>query len=191
MRVLAVAGSLRRGSFNRALLKVAAEVAPQGMTVVEHAIDDLPMFNQDLEVAGDPPPVAALKAAIAAADALLLALPEYNHSVSGVAKNALDWASRRLPETRATALAGKSVALMSAGGSAGGVRAQEHAAMVLTKLDARLVDGPRVAVAQARARFDADGNLQDAAVRAGVAALMVALRDTVIAAAEPTTGEGS
>ena len=173
IRVVAVAGSLRHGSLNRVLLGVAAEVAPEGVTIAEHLLNALPLFNQDLEAAGDPEAVVAFKDAIRGADALLLALPEYNHSISGVAKNAMDWASRRLPGTRETVLAGKPVALMSAGG--GGIRAQEHAAMILTNLQARVLERPRVAVARARTKFDDSGHLLDDDIRGEVAALMRAL----------------
>ena len=94
LRILGIAGSLRRASFNRGLIRAAVEVAPPGITVTTHELHDLPMFDADMEAIGDPAPVAALKRAVADADALLIATPEYNHCVPGVLKNALDWASR-------------------------------------------------------------------------------------------------
>ena len=94
MTILGVAGSLRRASFNRGLIRAAAELAPAGVRVVFHELDELPMFNADVEAIGDPEPVRRFKGAIAAADALLIATPEYNRCVPGVLKNAVDWASR-------------------------------------------------------------------------------------------------
>ena len=121
---LGIAGSLRRGSFNRGLIRAAAAVAPGGTTVVAYDLADVPMFNADVEVDGDPRAVAALKQAIADADALLIATPEYNHCVPGVLKNAIDWASR---PPRQSVLTGKPVAIMGASTGRGATaRAQAH-----------------------------------------------------------------
>src|SRR5262245_65356032 len=94
LTVLAFAGSLRRGSYNRALVRAAQEVAPPGMAIEIFEIAGIPLYNGDVEAAGDPEPVARFKQAIRAADGLLIATPEYNHGVPGVTKNAIDWASR-------------------------------------------------------------------------------------------------
>src|SRR5437016_6220729 len=95
LRVLGVPGSLRKASFNRALLRAAIELAPAGMTIeIFEGLGALPLYDADVEAAGDPAPVTAWKTAIAKADALLIATPEYNYGVPGVLKNAVDWASR-------------------------------------------------------------------------------------------------
>src|ERR1041384_3685194 len=121
---LAVAGSLRRGSYNRGLIRAAIELAPSGTTVTQWDLDEIPLFNADLEALGDPVPVAAFKQAIASADALVIATPEYNHCVPGVLKNAIDWASR---PARRSVLTDLPVAIMGASSGGGGTaRAQAH-----------------------------------------------------------------
>jgi chromate reductase, NAD(P)H dehydrogenase (quinone) len=121
---LGIAGSLRRGSYNRSLIRAAIELAPAGTTVIPYDLMDLPMYNGDVEAEGDPEAVAAFKHAINAADSLLIATPEYNHCVPGVLKNAIDWASR---PARSSVLTGKPVAIMGATpGSGGTARAQAH-----------------------------------------------------------------
>src|SRR3954469_19095034 len=108
MKLLGVSGSLRAASFNTALLRTAQECAPEGVTIEIFGLHDLPLFNQDVEDLGDPEPVKAWKAAIAGADALLLACPEYNGGITGVLKNAIDWASRGSPSV----LAGKTACII-------------------------------------------------------------------------------
>ncbi len=109
LRILGIAGSLRRASFNRGLIRAAVEVAPSGIAITAHDLRDLPMFDADVEEVGDPEPVAAFKRAIADADALLIATPEYNHCIPGVLKNAIDWASR---PPRSSVLSGRPVAIL-------------------------------------------------------------------------------
>ena len=104
---LGIAGSLRAASYNRGLIRAAIEAAPTGTRVIFYDLSDIPMFNSDVEAGGDPAAVAAFKRAIGAADALLIATPEYNHCVPGVLKNAIDWASR---PPRSSVLTGKPVA---------------------------------------------------------------------------------
>src|SRR5689334_19794657 len=111
LSVCGIAGSLRRESFNRSLLRAAVELAPPGMTITPFALDPVPLYNGDVEAAGDPPGVVALKEAIGGADALFICTPEYQHGVPGVLKNALDWASR--PPGRSV-LQGKPVAIVGA-----------------------------------------------------------------------------
>jgi chromate reductase len=124
IRVLGFAGSLRRGSYNRALLRAAQELAPAGMTIEVSDLAPIPLYNADVEAEGDPEPVAAFKAAIRRADALLIACPEYNHGVPGVLKNAIDWASR---PPRSAALDRKPLALMGASpGMTGSARGQSQ-----------------------------------------------------------------
>ena len=122
LRVLGVSGSLRRGSFNTAALRTAQELAPEGMTIEIADISEIPPYNDDVrQEQGYPPPVERLRAEIAAADALLFVTPEYNYSVPGVLKNAIDWASR--PPNQP--LDGKPVAIMGASPSLlGTARAQ-------------------------------------------------------------------
>src|ERR1051326_8104501 len=99
-QVLGIAGSLRSGSYNRSLVRAAAELGPPGMQVVIfERLDEIPLYNEDLEAKGDPKPVAAFKTAIREADALLIATPEYNYGVPGPLKNAIDWASRPAAST--------------------------------------------------------------------------------------------
>ena len=124
LNVVGIAGSLRRGSHNRGLIRAAVDLAPWSMRVTLHDIGDLPLFNADVEALGDPDPVRRLKEAIGAADALLIATPEYNRCVPGVLKNAIDWASR---PARQSVLTNKPVAIMGASTGGGGTaRAQAH-----------------------------------------------------------------
>src|SRR5207302_2775224 len=97
VHVLGIAGSLRQKSYNKAVLRAAAEVLPEGMTLEVFDIAEIPLFNEDIEAQGDPEPVQHLKARLRAANALLVSTPEYNYSLPGVLKNALDWASRPAP----------------------------------------------------------------------------------------------
>src|SRR5262249_16201815 len=108
LKVLGIAGSLRAGSYNRALLRAAQEEAPTGMVIQLYDITPIPFYNADVEAHGDPEAVVAFKTAIRAADALLFTTPEYNHGIPGVLKNAIDWASR---PHRASALDCKPIAL--------------------------------------------------------------------------------
>jgi chromate reductase, NAD(P)H dehydrogenase (quinone) len=171
--ILGIAGSLRRASFNRGLIRAAVEVAPAGIVVEPFDLDDIPMFNADIEALGDPAPVAALKAAIAGSDALLIASPEYNHCVPGVLKNAIDWASR---PARRSALTGTPVAIMGASTGGGGTaRAQAHLRDGLSYTNGYVLPLPEVLVGSATGRFDEAGNLTDDDVRVEVRDLLVAL----------------
>lgn len=162
VRVLGLSGSLRRGSYNTALLRAAGERLPAGMVLVEFdRLGELPPYDTDLEAPrpdgepGAPEPVRALRAAIRAADAVLVATPEYNHSIPGVLKNALDWASR--PAGR-SAMNGKPAAVVGAStGMFGAVWAQAEARKVLAALGGRVVDA-ELPVPHAAERF-ADGRL--------------------------------
>jgi chromate reductase len=173
MKVLGISGSLRKGSFNTGLLRAASEVAPPEMTIDEISIADIPAYNEDQrQEAGNPAPVAALREAVAAADALLIATPEYNFSISGVLKNAIDWASR--PPNQP--FAGKPVALMSAGiGMLGGARAQYHLRQMCVFLDMHPINKPEVFVPHALYKFDSAGRLTDEPTRQVIATLLQAL----------------
>jgi chromate reductase len=163
IRVLAVPGSLRRGSHNTALARAAAEVAPEGVEVtVWEGLRELPHYDADLD--GDDPPaaVAALRETFAAADALLFVTPEYNASIPGVLKNAVDWLSRPFP---GNAVFGRPTAVVGAStGRFGGVWAQDELRKSLRTAGARVVPGG-VAVPKAPERFDADGRLADDELR--------------------------
>ncbi len=172
LRILGIAGSLRRASFNRGLIRAAVTLAPPHMTVVPYELGDIPLYNGDIEALGDPEPVARFKAAIDAADGLLVATPEYNHCVPGVLKNAIDWASR---PARASALTGKPVAIFGAStGPAGTARAQAHLRDGLTYTNGLVLPLPEVLVGLAPAKFDADGNLTDTATGEEIADLLKA-----------------
>ena len=173
LRFLGVAGSLRRASYNRGLIRAASEVAPVGTEVVPYDLADIPMFNADVEAEGDPPAIADFKRAIAAVDALLIATPEYNHCVPGVLKNAIDWASR---PARQSVLTGKPVAIMGAStGSGATARAQAHLRDGLAYTNGFVLPLPEVLVGLARERFDDDGNLTDPDTREEVRDLLVSL----------------
>jgi len=173
-RILGFAGSLRRASFNRGLIRAAADVAPNAIVVEVFDLSDIPLYNQDVEDAGEPASVVAMKEAMARADALLVATPEYNHGVPGVLKNAIDWASR----PRVTSpLRDKAVAVMGASpgrGSTARAQAQLREAFVFT--GACVMPLPELMVGAAGEHFDQDGNLTDPAVRASIVELVEALR---------------
>ena len=147
VKALGIAGSLREGSYNRALLRAACEETPDGLEIEifsNGTFKRIPLYNEDVRATGDPEPVESLKAAIREADALVIATPEYNHSVPGVLKNALDWASRPPDETP---LHGKPVAIMGAStGSWGTVRAQMHLRQFFVDHDMPAVREPEVLV---------------------------------------------
>ncbi len=173
LHVLGIAGSIRRASFNRGLIRAAVDLAPPNITVRMHELIDLPMFNADVEAFGDPEPVATFKRAIAGADALLVATPEYNHCIPGVLKNAIDWASR---PARASALSGKPVAIMGASPGRGGTaRAQAQLRDGLTFTGSLVLPLPELLVPLAGDKFDADGDLTDPGTRAEIRDLLVAL----------------
>jgi chromate reductase, NAD(P)H dehydrogenase (quinone) len=170
LRIVAFAGSLRRGSFNRALLNAARELAPERMTVSDLEIGDLPFYNADVEAEGDPKRVAEFKAAIRAADGVLIATPEYNEGLPGLLTNAIDWASR-LPGS--APLTDKPVAMMGASPSpVGTARAQVHLRQVLGHVQARVLPPPELLVAAAHQRFDAGLKLTHEATRSVLKALL-------------------
>jgi chromate reductase, NAD(P)H dehydrogenase (quinone) len=174
MNVIGISGSLRKGSFNTAALRAAQGLAPEGMTIEVAQIGDLPLYNDDVRAAGFPPPAERLRAQIAAADAVLLVTPEYNYSISGVLKNAIDWASR--PPNQP--FEAKPVAIMGASpGLFGSARAQYHLRQMLIFLNAMPLNRPEVMIGQAQNKFDADGNLTDEPTREFTRKLLVALRD--------------
>jgi chromate reductase len=177
LNVVGIAGSLRRGSYNRGLIRAAIDLAPAGMRVTTQELDDLPMFNADIEADGDPGPVRRLKDAIGAADALLIATPEYNRCVPGVLKNAIDWASR---PARQSVLTNKPVAIIGASTGGGGTaRAQAHLRDGLGYTNGLVLPQPEVLVPFAASRFDDAGNLHDDETKDALGDLLVALAEWV------------
>jgi chromate reductase len=172
VKVLGIAGSLRSGSYNRALIRAARELAPEGVEIVELDLRELPFYDGDVEAAGDPGAVTAFKEAIRSADAILIATPEYNHGIPGVLKNAVDWASR---PALASPLAGKPVAIMGASTGRGGTRrAQRRLREALAFPRADVLE-PQVLVPEAYMRFDEEGELVDEETRAAISSLLEAL----------------
>jgi chromate reductase, NAD(P)H dehydrogenase (quinone) len=170
--VLAMCGSLRQGSYNMAVLRTAIELKPPGMTIAIADIGSIPLYNEDVRVRGFPPPVETLRRQIKEADALLFACPEYNYSMSGVLKNAIDWASRPPDQP----FAGKPAAIMGASaGMAGGAHAQGDLRRSFVFLDIHPINKPEVRIGQAQTKFDADGRLTDEAARGFIRDMLVAL----------------
>jgi NAD(P)H-dependent FMN reductase len=163
--VIGIAGSLRQGSYNAALLRAAVALAPEGLHIEIAAIRDIPLYDGDLEAAGMPPPVTALKERIAAADALLLVTPEYNSSIPGVFKNVIDWLSRP-PKDIPRVFGDKRVGLMGATpGRFGTLMAQAAWLPVLRTLGTRPFFARKLYVGEAAKSFDAAGQLTDERVR--------------------------
>lgn len=181
MRILGLSGSLRRGSHNTNLLRAAARALPPGVELVVYdGLADLPHYDEDLDV--DPPhaAVARLRAEVAAADGVLIATPEFNGSIPGALKNALDWASR---PTAASALRGKPAAVVGAStGLFGAVWAQAEVRKVLGIVGAEVVDG-ELPVAMAASAFVGEGALADPGIDAALAELVAQLCDRVGVAA--------
>jgi chromate reductase, NAD(P)H dehydrogenase (quinone) len=162
IRVLGIAGSLRRGSYNRALIRAAMDLAPTEMRIEALDLAGIPFFDADVEKRGDPDAVTHLKEAVRASDAVLIATPEYQHGIPGVLKNALDWASR---PPKDPPLKRKPVAIMGAStGLYGTARAQADLRKVLVYNDALVLQRPEVMVPKAATAF-ADGELVDEAAR--------------------------
>ena len=161
--VVGLAGSLRRGSYNRALLRAATELAPPTLHIVIHELDGIPLYNGDLEAAGIPPGVVQLRDAVRRADGLLIATPEYNHRVPGVLKNTIDWLSR---PPRNSALNGKVAALMGAtAGTLGTARAQSQLRQAFVFTNTYALLQPEVLVSHAHEKFDIDDRLVHQATR--------------------------
>ncbi len=157
-KILGIAGSLRKASYNRAALRAAQALVPEGATLEIFELDGIPPYNQDEEM-HPPAKVSELKTRIRAADAILIATPEYNYSVPGVLKNAIDWASRPYGDN---AWDGKPVAMIGASpGNLGTARAQYHLRQSFVFLNMHPLNSPEVMIADAANRFDNQGNLKD------------------------------
>jgi chromate reductase len=163
--ILGISGSLRRGSFNTSLLRAAVELAPSGTTIEIGSIAEFPPYNHDVEVAGVPAPVQALKDKLAAADGLLISTPEYNNSIPGVAKNAIDWLSRP-PSDVPKLFRNKKVAIMGATAGQGGTILSQAAWLpILATLGTSPYFGGRLRISAAASVFDANGKLVDDKIR--------------------------
>lgn len=160
IKIVGLVGSLRRNSINKILLQTAQEVAPQTMEIIIFPLDEIPLYNNDVEVEeGFPPPVQALRDAVAQADGIILATPEYNGSVPGVLKNGIDWASRQ------GILAKKPVVTMGGSpGALGATKAQEHLRQICLHLGMYLMPKPTIAVPKLPDKI-VDGQLTDELTR--------------------------
>jgi chromate reductase len=174
LNALGICGSLRKKSTNAGLLRAAQQLAPPELKIEIADIADLPLYNADVAAQGKPPAAERLIAKIAAADALVLACPEYNYSIAPALKNAVDWASR---EPGNKALDGKPVAILGAGGRMASSRAQYHLRQVCVFVNLHPLNKPEVCAHANSDSFDGEGELVDAKVRQLVADQMVALVD--------------
>lgn len=163
MKIYTIAGSLRERSVSRATLAAAAQLAPEGVELCPLPIDGLPLYNADIDIDGGPAAVVAFKSAIAEADGLLIATPEYNYGIPGPLKNALDWASRPAYES---VLAGRPVAVIGvAGGFVGGARAVGQLKQVLGGTVSEVFPYPELLVGQSHTKVDESMTLTDAPTR--------------------------
>jgi chromate reductase, NAD(P)H dehydrogenase (quinone) len=174
VRILGFAGSLRQGSYNRALLRAASELAPEDMLIEIFDLLQIPLYNADVEARGDPEPVAAFKQAIRQADAVLMVTPEYNHGVPGVMKNAVDWASR---PPRSAVLSVKPVAIIGASpGVTGTARGQSQLRQAFELTNSYAMPQPELLVYRANEKFDTEGKLIDETTREHLRKFLEAFR---------------
>ena len=175
LNILAIAGSIRAGSMNRRLLDAAVELAPAGMSLqISESLDSIPLFSEDREHAGAQgfDAVQRLRAQVGRADGILIATPEYNQSIPGVLKNAIDWLSRPLPDE---VLIGKPIAVIGASGGRWGTRLGQAALrQVLNATESLVLPQPALYVREAAQLFDAQGRLADTATRASLTAVLQA-----------------
>ena len=175
--VVGFAGSLRSGSYNRALLRTAKDLAPPSLQITICELDGIPLYNDDIETAGAPSSVVRLREAVRESDALLIATPEYNHGVPGVLKNTIDWLSR---PPRNNALNGKIAAVMGASlGMTGTARGQAQLRQALGATNTYALLQPEVLVAHAHEKFDADGRLTHQATREVLASFLERFIDLI------------
>ncbi len=177
IKVMALSGSLRKGSYNTMAIHAASDVAPEGMSIELYDISQIPMYNDDVRLAGYPPVVQDFRHAIAASDAILFASPEYNYSVSGVLKNAIDWASRapHMP------FDGKTAAIIGAsGGVLGTARSQRDLRWIMSGLNVYVVNLPHVYIGGAAQKFTAEGELTDQTTVDLLKQLLENLRDLTL-----------
>lgn len=172
-KIVGICGSLRQGSYNAMALRAAAKLAPAGIDIEVADIASIPMYNDDVRNAGEPEAVVQLKEQLRQADAVLLVSPEYNFSVPGVLKNALDWVSR----PPAPPFEGKPVAIMGVSpGMIGTARMQYHLRQVLVFMNSFTLNKPEVFINQAATKFNADGELTDTATAEIITQQLLALK---------------
>jgi chromate reductase, NAD(P)H dehydrogenase (quinone) len=172
IKIVGICGSLRQASYNKAALRIAGEVLPPDMTLETAEIGDFPLYNADLQAGGFPAPVQRVAAQVKAADGLLFVTPEYNFSISGVLKNAIDWLSRMSPQP----CDDKPVAIMgAAAGALGTGRAQYDLRRICVFLNMHPLNKPEVFIGAAHTKFDAAGKLTDEPTRDFIKQLMAAL----------------
>ena len=172
IRILGIAGSLREGSYNRGVLRAAAELVPENGEIDIFELDGMPGFNQD-EEKSPPAKVVELKQRIREADAVLFVTPEYNYSIPGVLKNAIDWASRPYGDN---AWAGKPAAIMGASvGAIATARAQYHLRQVMVFLDMHPLNQPEVMIGNCADKFNEAGELTDEKTRDHISKQLKAL----------------
>jgi NAD(P)H-dependent FMN reductase len=165
LTIVALSGSLRRASYNTALLRAAATLAPADLRLDVHTLHGIPPYDADIEAQGTPAAVATLRDAIRAADGLLISTPEYNHSIPGVLKNGLDWVSRPPAEGKKTFSAKPTAMLGATPGGFGTLLGQDALLSVLHVLGVDFWFGGRIALSQIDTLFDADGTLRDEALK--------------------------
>jgi chromate reductase len=177
-RIFAISGSLRKASFNSALIRAAVELAPSDVTFdVYDKLGEIPAFDDDVRAVGLPTSVVHLGERLREANAVMIAMPEYNYSLPGVLKNAIDWASRIQPSP----LAGKALGIMGASpGNYGTARSQYHLRQIAVFLDMHPINKPEVMVTRAMEKFDASGKLTDEPTRKVVETFVLALRDWAV-----------
>ena len=178
IKIVGVAGSLRKASYNRALLQAAKDVLLAGMQLEIFDLNELPLYNDDMISAGPPSSVAGFRDAIGGTDGLLIAATEYNYSISGVLKNALDWASTN---GLGNMLQDKPIAIMGASTMMfGTTHSQRHLRQVLHAVNARVLGRPEVFLPKAREAFSQAGEFQDERVLKRINDLLLAFRDLII-----------
>lgn len=174
LHILGISGSLRKKSLNSAALRVAQQQLPDGVTMETFDLSPIPLYNDDVREQGFPEPVQQLRIKIASADAVLFVSPEYNYSIPGVLKNAIDWASR--PPNQP--FDGKPIAIMGASpGVIGTARCQYHLRQVFVFLNGMVMNRPEVMIGSAMKKFDDLGNLTDDATRDHIRKSLMALAD--------------
>lgn len=174
LHILGISGSLRKNSYNTAALRAAADLLPEGVTLEIFDLSSIPMYNDDVREKGYPSQVQALRERIAAADAVLIATPEFNYSIPGVLKNTIDWASR--PPSQP--FDGKPIGIMGASpGVIGTARAQYHLRQMFVFLNGMVMNRPEVMIGAANTKFDGEGNLTDATTREFLQKFLASLAD--------------
>lgn len=188
VHVLAFSGSLRKNSLNTRLLHIAAGMLPDNMTLEIFDLSPIPMYNEDVRQQGYPEAVAEFRSKIRQADALLIASPEYNYSITGVLKNAIDWASRPELDSTPMPLSGKPFGIVGVGGRFGTARGQLHLRQIASALNMQALNKPEVLISNfPQPAFDQEGNLVDQMSIKLLSDLLVGLRNwTLQLKTEPT-----